>query len=172
MLLLNETVRHESKTHAGVAFTVRVLSVIERMKRDAGVAESRERIQALSEEKGEADKPHERAAIDELDRILTTVYVPHYIKFGLVNLEGVGSADGETATTELLLKCAPTDLLMEIYFACRDAGGIDAETEKNSQRSGTSPAPEAGPTNPISAEDANETAGTHSETAGSISLVA
>lgn len=169
MLLLKETVKHESKAHPGVSFNVRVLSVIERLRRDADIAPARQRLREIGAEAVEnASNPE--SLDEEAMRILTTEMVPFYIRHGLVSIEGVGDENEQTPSVDVIIRLAPATLLMELFFACRDAGGIDEQTEKNLQRSGTFPAVVDGAMTPMTAGTANGTGTTELATAPSTSL--
>jgi len=174
MMNFRSTEVHESDAVEGVRFTVRVLNVIQRARRDAEIADQRleftrllEEYRALGDE--ERNSPAGRR-LDYLSGLIADQYLkPASIRAGLVSIEGL-SVDGEPVTdADGLIERGPDALIEEVWLACEAASGLSEEQRKNSSSPGTSAGREDGGSGNLNAPNADGAGSTGSETAGGTS---
>jgi hypothetical protein len=116
------TLRIESQTVGGVAFTVRKVSLGMRMELMRQIREISRRIEFV-------------AAGDELQERIEANLLAHeidatYLRWGLVEVTGL-EVDGEAVTSELLIDKGPEALAREIVGAIRSQCGLSEEERKN-----------------------------------------
>lgn len=162
MLSFDKQYTIPSKVAAGVSFTVRRLSLIERANRDLESAESLDKLDDLRRQfellpqdakHDTADQAALRIQIDnQYMRILHAKVFPVVIRAGLLAVDGFdGSVDD-------LLQCGDSDLLNEAYTYCEAAAKLTAEQLKNLASPGISDAAVAGQSETSNAATASEAA--------------
>jgi len=158
MLSFDTTVTKDSTAYEGVRFTVRVLSDLERAKRDLLIMEDIARIAELMPQRDaclvddppvegkdptQRVDPAKRAEFTrikyELDGAVARVRAAK-INYSFVGIEGVETG-GKPATIAQILASGHDKLIEEIEAACAEAEGLSATARKNSPSPGTSPAP-------------------------------
>lgn len=158
MLSFDTTITKESAIYEGVRFTVRVLSDIERPKRDLAILDDivlvtdlmQQRdaclIDAPAEEGKEPSQIVDPARKTEWLRAKFTIDAAvarvraAKIRYSFVSIEGI-EADGKAATIDQILSSGKQDLIEEIEAACTEAEGLSAAQRKNLPSPGTSPEP-------------------------------
>jgi len=152
-MILKTRETFDSQIHPGVKFTVRVLSDIQRARRDAKVMAERMKYGELSRRASrlfkeaagdEEDKEKSIAAVnaspqaDEIARLqeeANLIYkahiLPNALEAGFVSIEGITAEDGSALALPALIESAPKDLLEEIALRCEQASGISEPQQKN-----------------------------------------
>jgi len=150
---LTSTVTYTSETHPDVTFTVRVLNLIQRAKRDLGIADhltayaenEQKREAILRDICGEEKDPAKRTTLvqassraAELAKVhvdSNMIYEAHIqpaeIRSGLVKVQGLEIDDCAAPTVEQVIAWAPDDLLREIAKRCNENAGMTADQQKN-----------------------------------------
>jgi hypothetical protein len=162
-MILDTTKTITSTAYPEVRFTVKVLNVIERARRDMSMAAARAEYLRLNRERDallkaliprsagdfsvptydevnalpDADQQRIYQLIEQAELVHNGEILPAEIRAALVSIEGVESG-GQPATVETIISAAPSDLLAEIHAACVSASGLTGEQEKNLHLLGSS----------------------------------
>lgn len=166
MLSFDTTITKASAIYEGVRFTVRVLSDIERPKRDLAILDDIVLVTELSQKceeclietagadvtvDGVATKASPVRVVDparkaehlrarlQIDAAVARARAAK-IRYSFVSIEGI-EADGKPATIDQILSSGKQDLIEEIEAACTEAEGLSAAQRKNLPSPGTSPEP-------------------------------
>jgi hypothetical protein len=112
----------ESRTAAGVKFTVARMSLGRRIELTRQMWELARKVECL--EAGDDPREKLEAALlrSEIDRL--------YVKWGLVRVDGL-TVDGQPATPETLIGSGPEDLCREVLEAVKAECGLTEEERKN-----------------------------------------
>jgi hypothetical protein len=161
-----------SASHPEVSFTVRVLSKLERTKRDAALLKARfdaakllQQLKSLMDGDGKDAKIREGYELEasevevQMNQILESDIKPTVIRHGLISVDGFSVDGREVIRPDEFANVAPEDLFEEAYDACQEAAGLTEEALKNS----SSPTTSAG-AEPV--EASNTTASSVSAPAG------
>lgn len=116
------TVKHESKTHAGVSFTVRRMSLGRRMELARRIREMAARLEFLEAGQDPKDKVEAALAAAGVERV--------YLEWGLAEVQGL-EIDGQPATPESLIEAGPEELCREIAAAVKAECGLTEAERKN-----------------------------------------
>lgn len=164
MMKLTTKTEHKSTEIDGITFTVRTLNVIQRARRDAGIADERIRYtnllreyQALSEEEKSLDAGPE--LVYRITLLLNEYLIPAALRAGLISISGI-EIDSKPATAEMLIESGPDDLLMEIFERCEETAGLSGDDSKNLPSPGTSAGQKAGDSENTTAESASDESST------------
>ncbi len=116
------TLRIESATQEGVAFTIKRMSFGRRMDLMRRIREVGGKIEFLNGGEQLQEKVEASLLAHEIDRL--------YVEWGLAGIEGL-DIDGESATPELLFSSGPEPLCREIVRAIRTECGLTEDERKN-----------------------------------------
>ena len=112
----------ESKTCAGVRFSVARISFGRRLELTRQVRELGRRVEFDSAGDSLDEKLSAAIAGAEIDRL--------YLHWGLLGIEGL-RIDGQTADKQMLIEAGPEDLCREIVNEVRHECGLTEEERKN-----------------------------------------
>lgn len=143
MISLQSSLAIKSETLEGVVYHVRVLSEIEKSKRDLALIDSFRRLGEAMDGRAECietvdgeerQKPNCSGRLLELEKITEAIqygeYWPAVIRTSLLSVEGI-EINGKVPSVDDLIQFAPVDVLAEIVAACKQGEGLTAAERKN-----------------------------------------
>lgn len=118
----SSTVRSESKSHPGVWFDVRRVSLGRRIEMSKRIRAFSAPMEFAEAGASFADKLEASALALEIERI--------YLEWGIESIEGL-TIDGEPATVSVVIEKGPEALYREMVDAVRHECGLNEEERKN-----------------------------------------